>query len=53
MKALGGTLYPSFPMKTGIKNACQLLGGYCTYWKCRPSTRPIGKCSAFTICCKR
>uniref|UniRef100_A0A8C3U5U9 Uncharacterized protein n=1 Tax=Catharus ustulatus TaxID=91951 RepID=A0A8C3U5U9_CATUS len=38
-------LYASLPMKTGIKNACQLLGGYCTFWKCRSSTRPIGKCS--------
>ncbi|XP_031960012.1 gallinacin-1-like [Corvus moneduloides] len=37
----------------GIKNACQLLGGYCAFWKCRPPTRRIGNCSAFTICCKR
>uniref|UniRef100_A0A8C3D425 Beta-defensin-like domain-containing protein n=1 Tax=Corvus moneduloides TaxID=1196302 RepID=A0A8C3D425_CORMO len=46
-------LYASFPMETGIKNACQLLGGYCAFWKCRPPTRRIGNCSAFTICCKR
>ncbi|XP_064271875.1 gallinacin-3-like [Passer domesticus] len=30
---------------------CKSRGGYCTVGMCRSPATPVGRCSAFTVCC--
>ncbi|NXX72156.1 SPHE1 protein, partial [Spizella passerina] len=46
-------LYVSFPMETQNAAGCRQRGGFCTYGRCNFPARPIGRCTLYSVCCKR
>ncbi|NXL26365.1 AMP1 protein, partial [Setophaga kirtlandii] len=32
---------------------CRQRGGFCTYGRCNFPARPIGRCTLYSVCCKR
>ncbi|XP_063247880.1 gallinacin-1-like [Prinia subflava] len=37
----------------GSPARCRRQGGFCSFDGCSSQTKPIGKCSAVSVCCKR
>uniref|UniRef100_A0A8C0VLM4 Beta-defensin-like domain-containing protein n=1 Tax=Cyanistes caeruleus TaxID=156563 RepID=A0A8C0VLM4_CYACU len=51
-------LYVSFPMETQNAAGCSAIQcrerrGICSFVRCRPPLRTIGKCTALAVCCRR
>uniref|UniRef100_A0A674G9C8 Beta-defensin-like domain-containing protein n=1 Tax=Taeniopygia guttata TaxID=59729 RepID=A0A674G9C8_TAEGU len=37
----------------GSSARCRRRGGFCSFDGCSSPSKPIGKCSAVSVCCKR
>uniref|UniRef100_A0A8C0TWU9 Beta-defensin-like domain-containing protein n=1 Tax=Cyanistes caeruleus TaxID=156563 RepID=A0A8C0TWU9_CYACU len=37
----------------GSSARCRRRGGFCSFDGCSSQTKPIGRCSAVSVCCKR
>ncbi|XP_072782377.1 spheniscin-1-like [Taeniopygia guttata] len=37
----------------GAAAGCRQRGGYCTYGRCNFPARPIGRCTLYSVCCRR
>nr|AJW76486.1 beta-defensin 118 beta [Garrulax canorus] len=37
----------------GASAGCRQRGGRCTYGRCNFPERPIGRCTLYSVCCKR
>ncbi|XP_064267688.1 spheniscin-1-like [Passer domesticus] len=35
------------------KTGCRQRGGYCTYGRCNFTARHTGRCTRYSVCCKR
>ncbi|KAF2976076.1 hypothetical protein EK904_000936 [Melospiza melodia maxima] len=40
-------------VETGNAARCRRRGGFCSFDGCVSQTKPIGRCSSVSLCCKR
>uniref|UniRef100_A0A8D2NG40 Beta-defensin-like domain-containing protein n=2 Tax=Passerellidae TaxID=1729112 RepID=A0A8D2NG40_ZONAL len=41
-----------FLLEIGSELRCKQQRGYCSFGRCVPPARPIGRCTGQTICCR-